>query len=813
MASPEDLRSDYPGSVRQRLVAGLVALVMVPIVLVNANASAQGVSTPLLVVGTDVATATVRSATYETTIRNEGNGEATNVWVSMVVPQQTTFESSDPPSSAPEGSPAGAPATCDNGGTREPNLTKCEWYAGTLPPGDRRTLRVVLNLLPTTSLNTATQIDVTFRLTGTDPATGAAIPESTDRDNALNRIMSAPSATNGPDTFVNRAEPANTNHGKCPVLTTRGDGTSAAYFDLARASDPNPFAFSPSIDRLLDAELQMNVAASDYTTDAPGSVALHAITSGDWAEGSSINCGAGGIPGSGNELRTGFEPAVANIATASALVTGPGAIRWNVAQDIDGAAERAAFQGWQIRNASGSGSLDLSSTESDASLTPRVALIYTVAEAGRCIDVDPDFNVAHPTAEQRFTAVVMKSSLTGTNYQRQMAGSADACGGTPVAGQLVTWNMDDDIPDVYISNQAGTVVPKGGTATNAAPNTIQTTTGVAGSTFVGVRLANPNGPSGGENRIAGCTDLCSGTPEPETSCSELNEQLGICSRQSGGESTTEDDARFAWSPTETSPSPGPTSSPSGWPSPSGSPTPSASPSSGQSPSPSASPSATASPTAAPSASPSTSAAGNLSSARLDLSSSTQESDALSEVVLSGALSSDNPTCAQPGTTVQLFERGAESTTPQHLAYVGTGVGGTFEHKVSPEANTIYSARVGEHDLCAVAESDPVTVLVRPVVTIKSTVKEVKRGRRFWVTGTVMPEHQLSPVTLWRKIGPGKWKRIRRTYLDEGSRYSFGVKYKWKRRRSVLLVRWNSQDADHISSESPKLRIKRKLKKT
>ena len=573
------------------------------------------------------------------------------------------------------------------------------------------------------------------------------------------------------------------------------------------------------MDRLFDAEFQMNVLPSDYSAGAPGSAALHPITSGDWAEGSG-GC-TDGTHGSGNQLRTGYEPTVTTTATSTAPVTGPGPIRWNVTSDMDGSARRAAFQGWQIRNTSSGGSLDLSSLQStDTTLRPRLFIVYATAEAGRCIDVDPDHTVGHPSAEQKVTAVVMKSGTT--NYDREVSGAADACQGTPAAGHSVLWDIQGEPanPDTYISNQAGTTVLKDGTtATDVGPDSIRTTTNSAGTTFVGVSLGSPETTSSGESRIAGCVGTsCPTNPQEPEGCTGVAKELGNCTPGGegfNGEGDGEDDAYLGWSPTAPSPSPSPSSSPSGWPSPTPTPTPTGSPSSSESPSPSTTPSASPSTSTSPlpSGSPSpTSTASGLSPAVLDLQTSTQESEASSEVILAGALTSDNPTCAQPGTTVQIFRREADSAA-EHLAYVGTGVGGTFEHKVAPEANAVYSARVGQHGLCAAAASAEVTVLVRPVITIKSPVTEVKRYRRFWILGTVKPEHQLSPVTLWRKIGPGQFKKMRTGYLDEGSRYSFSVKYRWKRKRSVFIVRWDATDADHISSQSPKLRIKRKLKTT
>ena len=809
MSNLGDLQRDYPWSLRQRTVASLVAVALALFGLVIEDVSAQSTGTPLLVIGTDVVTADLRTATYEAIIRNEGTAAATEVRVSMDVPPDTTFESSNPPSSPPAGS---ASPSCPDGGKREEPDTGCEWFAGTLAPGERRTLQVVFNLDPSAANPTTTEVDtitVTFKLDGVDPSTNAPIAAVEDSDASLKKatVPTTAASGGGTDTYVDRTEQRDTNHGSCKSLTTKGDGSATAFIN------PPSNAFTSTaigtIDRLLDAEFQTHVKASDYSPTAPGGLALHAITSGAWEEGSS--CGLS-PPGSHPEVRTGSEPVVAAVATASTLIAGPGQVRWNVTKTVDGVAKRAGFAGWEIRNTSGRGSAELSSREADdTALRPRLFLVYTAPETARCIDVDPDFNVNHPNAEQRVTAVVMKSNGT-TNYGRQVAGTLDACRGTPVQGHLMRWEIEEEDPDAYISNQAGVLRTKE-SGVDVGPDTLQTTTNASGATYVGVSLSNPEGTPSGQNRIAGCLTACSGTgtpAEPED-CSGVERELNVCDPSlATGEGATEDDASLTWSP-DGPPPPTESHSPSGWPTPDETPSQTPTQTTNQTPDQTAPPSRTSTPSSS-SASPTVSAAGAMSPTTLEIASSTAKSIANSEVVLSGILDSEDPACAQPGTTVELFERVAGTTDAQHLAYVPTSVGGHYEHSVSPDVNTFYSAQVGEHGLCAGTQSIELTVLVQPVVTIKSTVKEVKRGRRFWVTGTVMPEHQLSPVTLWRKIGPNKYTKVRRTFLDEASRYSLAVRYKWKKKRSVFVVRWKSQDVDHISGRSDKLVIKRRMRK-
>lgn len=179
-----------------------------------------------------------------------------------------------------------------------------------------------------------------------------------------------------------------------------------------------------------------------------------------------------------------------------------------------------------------------------------------------------------------------------------------------------------------------------------------------------------------------------------------------------------------------------------------------------------------------------------------------------KITLSGAITSDGAKCAQAGTTVEILKREADTTEFEHLAYTTTGVDGIFGHSVTPEVSSIYVAAVPSHTPCDEASSSPVTVLVKPLIRIKSPTTTVEAGRRFWITGTVLPEHQLTPVTLWRKKGPGEFEKLGADQLDGASRYSFAVKYVWKRVEQTFFVRWKTTDADHVSSRSVGLLIKR-----
>lgn len=764
---------------------GLSAVLAVSVLMTGLTVSrsfAQTAGTPLLAIGLDVISATPSTVTYRINARNAGNGDATKVRVSLPVPGSgtsgfgnMTFESSSPV----DGSPPGAAPTCDNGGTREPVGTSCQWLLGTMSPGASRDMTVVFNLPPAPTASGRTTVSATASATGVNPTTNAATnsPSDTDSSLARNRFNILQ------DTFVDSTKPANTNYGACPTLTIASSGTTTAYVD--------PDAALPSgtgLETMLAAHLDASVAASDYSDASPGTLALHPITSGQWTQGTGT-CPAGAM-GSGDQVRTGTVPGTTTNASATAPVRGLANVRWDVTNDLDGAAERTAFQGWQVRNVSGFGSVDLHSADAiDTTVRPRLILIYVEPETVRCIDADPDFRVDFPSSEQVITAVV----TDGATGAKIAAGGNDACNGTPVTGQLVTWNIDWDTPDIYISNQAGAVVPKSG-PTSAGPNTIQTTTDQNGTTFIGVRLGNQE-VFNGQNRVAACSGndpTCSSAMEPET----VNGTCQINPAQCTGENQTEDDTTLQWSSAGAPTTPPSSSTPTPTPSQSASPT---QPSGSTSPPPSTPAASTPGGTVSP--------AGR-SLVGLTLASSAERSVAGNDILLSGELSSDNAGCAQAGTTIEVLQREAEATTFEHLAYVTTGVGGLYEHTVAPDVNTIYLTSIGEHGACEAASSTPLTVLVAPEVTAKSRATKVVYGRRFWITGSLLPEHQLTPVTLWRKLRLDEFEKIGKAYLDASSRYSFSVRYKWKKLRSVFIVRWKATDADHISGNSAPLRIER-----
>lgn len=746
--------------------------------LVNISPAAAA-GTPLLAIGLDVASATSTTATYKINLRNAGNGDANNVRVFLPVPPKTTFESSSPETSPVDGNPGGAP-TCDNAGTREPATTSCQWFFGTLAPGSERDITVVLNLLTLTTDPTPSSPDViqpTASVQGINPGTGAALNAS-DTDDSLKRVRLVLEQ----DTWVNTTEPTNTNHGACPTLTVRGGSQVTAFVDTDTA-----LPAATTIETFQAAMLLANVAASDYSEASPGTLEVRAITGGEWSPGAGL-CG-GGTLGSGDQVRTGSLPNTAATATSATTVRGVGPIQWDVTSDLDGPVKRAAFQGWQIRNTTGSGSLDVHSADAVDAMRPRMLLIYTAPETSRCIDVDPESSVSLPTSEPILTARVTDGGA------RLVSGTMDACNGTPVPGQSVRWQVEGpqiETPDVYISNRAGTLVPKTGT-TDAGPEDEQTTTDQTGATFIGIRLANTS-TFNGENRVSGLVGTDTGA-EPET-CTVQQQLQNACPTGEDNPPRNEDDVKLQWS--TTGPSAEPTSTPTPTPSQTPTQTPSSTPTSPR-------PTNSGSPSGSPSGSVS---ASGLSPVQLSLTSSQETAVAGTELLLTGELSSDNPACAQPGTTIELIKRDAEATEFTHLANVDVRSNQLFEFAVAPQASTFYGATVAAHGACDAGVATPITVLVAPEMTIRSTVTSVPRGKRFWITGKMLPEHQLSPVTLWRKIGPGEWDRIAKAYLSAESKYSFAVRYVWKRARSVFVVRWRATDADHASAKSAPLRITR-----
>ncbi|MDQ3957468.1 MAG: DUF11 domain-containing protein, partial [Actinomycetota bacterium] len=195
-----------------------LTLAMIGALFTVMNASGQQAGQAILTVGKDVASGSITQVTYSIVVRNQGTANSTGVVVRDNVPANTTFESSEPPPSATTSPAAGAPS-CGNAGTREDPGTTCQWDLGTIPPGETRTISATYNL---------NQGDVaTYTVTDNVSVRDAEGHEDRDTDASLTRQRVAIND----DTWVDNAEPANTNHGACTDLRLLQDNRITSFVE------------------------------------------------------------------------------------------------------------------------------------------------------------------------------------------------------------------------------------------------------------------------------------------------------------------------------------------------------------------------------------------------------------------------------------------------------------------------------------------------------------------------------------------------------------------------------------------------------
>jgi hypothetical protein len=588
--------------------------------LIVLAASGQEAPPPLVAVGVDVDSADTRQAIYEIFVANHGSGPAQAVRVSSDVPLETTFESATPSTAPPPGNPGGNP-TCPNGGGREPAGTKCEWDLGDLQPGESR------SILATYNLNQANKTTYTVNLRA-DVTSGSQSDFNIDKTLRRTRAPAADAvavdSADIQDTFVDSSEPIHWGHGDCAHMRVQRGNLTTTYVDVT------PLPPDGDIDGFWGAELRLNTQFTDFSPSAVGRIAAHRVTGPNWTEGTG-DCGSSqaNLTLGDTDARSGTEPPASNQATAVANVTAPGqVIKWDVTSDLNTEAKRASYQGWRLMDAGSSsappgGVVGFDAKETSAATqVSRLFVVHTLREAATCIDVDPETRTTSPAGVQRLTAYV----TDGVRIPPGVVGTTndDACNGAPVPGKQVIWTIEDDDPDMWISNRAGTPTTKtvdaGG---DAQPKTVNTFADSNGKTFIEVRLDEPNteNQNTGENRVSGRLE---GTPDVD----ETNEPdpcgIPMVLPCGPGEADNEDDVLVNWDPASTvtptgsfSPSPSASPSPTECPSPSpdGSPAPSPtecpsppptcpSPTPVGSPSPTPSESPVPSPTECPSPSPS-----------------------------------------------------------------------------------------------------------------------------------------------------------------------------------------------------------------
>ena len=750
---------------RRAWVGVCVCAALLPVL----DAAGQEPGAPFLTMGVEVADATGEQAVYAFTVTNHGDAAASGVRVSHAVPEHTSFVTATP---APTG------AACVAGGTQEPAGTECEWeLTGSIPAGGSRTIEVTLALGPIELGPSSDEYAVDARAAVTEPEADE------DADTSLRKraVLMAR------DAWVDAAEPADTNHGGCSELWVAKPATTT--FLAPGTLDPG---FGMAMERLYDARLRVVVKATSYAAGTPGTLAAHEISDDDpWTEGSG-GCPPAQSKGSGAQVRTGFTPAVAAESTDTASVTGPGDVELDVVADLDSADERAANDGWQLRDASGGGPPATPTVLHDDTAGPdvagRVFVVYTVPEAPTCVDARPEATASAADVEPGLEAFL----TDGVRVTRE---DRTACNGSPVAaGSRVEWQLEDDDPDTYVSR-------RNGEPTTLQPNATITTVDEDGRTTIAVRAADP--AATGEARIAARVEDAA---QPE-SCPPP----GSCP----GESDGEDDATVEW--TGPSPPPPPTSSDStsGTGGSSGGSTSATSGSSGGSGSGTSGGSGTGS-----SGGGATSGSGTGTGAGTGTSGSGAGTGsgatgsaggpvtttalpsgrgvtgaprrarlvAGDEIAVSGRVRSADAACVS-GHAVQLVRRADSRGAFVPVARAATGPDGAFALRVVAGRSGEYALAVPAGDRCDAALSAPFAIRVRARVTAQASALRVARGRRVRITGEVTPAHPGTRVALQRR-GRGRWVAVGRRRLDRRSRFGFSVRGTWRGVRSSR-VRWSA----------------------
>jgi uncharacterized repeat protein (TIGR01451 family) len=781
----------WPARISLALSVAMVAALFSVINASGQQPSAAGLPT----IGIDVQSATVTQATYSIVVRNQGTAASTNVIVRSAVPPNTTFESSDPAPSATT-SPGTGAQSCNNQGVREPEGTTCQWDLGTIQAGETRTITAVYNLVQT---NIAT-----YRVTHQATVTDAENHSNSDTDDSLVRQR----ASINEDTWVNDAEPANTNHGTCNFLRVLQSNQATSYVDADTLLSP-PAATSEStatLENFYGAQLRLEVLDTTYSPTSPGTIGAHRIVSGEWSQGSGT-CPGG--TGEGDQPRTGFEPTSASTPTSTTSIdASPDIANWDVTADLDTEADRSSFQGWELRDATatpGDNSTRFHSVESGGTATeqdPRVFLVYTTAESPTCLDADPEAattTVGNEHVMRVFVTDGARIPAPGTTQASTQGPGGDACNGAPIAGTVV-WEIQDDNPDIYFSSQEGQQIPKTITNNNATPNSIETQA-EDGTTNAGVRLnaapaAGADSTNVIEARLKGTSDpdpTPTGTPDPAQ---------GTCSptpvppnKNCSGETALVDDVSVTWG--QASGTSGTTTTTSASSTTAGSP----SPSSSTSPSPtgSVSGSPSGSPSSPASASPTSASSPARSTRTISLFASANEVVYPGEVTLSGQITSSNQSCQDAGEFVRIQRRILGQSQYSDFDSENTDSQGRFDIALTASQSAEYVAVAPAHDNCADASSTSETVLVKVKITARSGRRSVERGTRVGIVGRVQPDHDGTTVLLQQRKG-GRFRTIDRTDLNSRSRYRFVVDAGWTGRR-VFRTLWRAQDDEHAANNS------------
>ena len=179
-------------------------------------------------------------------------------------------------------------------------------------------------------------------------------------------------------------------------------------------------------------------------------------------------------------------------------------------------------------------------------------------------------------------------------------------------------------------------------------------------------------------------------------------------------------------------------------------------------------------------------------------------------MLSGQISSSDPSCDDAGEVVQIQRRLHDETQYYDFESANTDADGRFVLAIDADENAEYVAVAAGHDQCAAATSDPVTVLVRARVSIRANDKTPRRGSTVRINGTVGPNHEGSEVHLQRLRRGGGWETVLGDRLERRSRFLFEFEATGPKTQ-LYRARWPSQDDDHEAGNEPGTSRELKLK--
>ncbi|HVF53784.1 MAG TPA: hypothetical protein VNC78_09295 [Actinomycetota bacterium] len=170
----------------------------------------------------------------------------------------------------------------------------------------------------------------------------------------------------------------------------------------------------------------------------------------------------------------------------------------------------------------------------------------------------------------------------------------------------------------------------------------------------------------------------------------------------------------------------------------------------------------------------------------------------SEATLTGQISSETSACfAFQTVTIQQISPMPE----RNVVSVQAGGDGTFSASFAPSANASYIARADSSSDCDAAESVPVPIEVRVAVRLRSVNAPAPLTR---LATSIEPceGHEATKIVIQRRTQRG-FRTVSTAVLDDECR----ARKTLRLMPGVYRARWPSQDDDHTSSVSRRIRVR------